>query len=265
MVIVGVRLCWLNQWNDFVNPGRPACTFVFLCSASVRFFGSIQCEVIVSPSLHFKYTKMAILVELMKRFRWPWANSKYVCIPVCLILKFYSGSIQYKAKNSHFPCTTITMFAVHLFWLNRWNYLVGPGRTGSTFVFLGACLARCNSGSMGCEVLMPSKYYTDDDRCAFIIVGRIGGTTSSALHAQMVDLRAWMLDFGAVIWFRSIISSWFPCRNIPHLWWSLYLFLGWIDGMISLAQRTVCTFGMLCTWFWWCDWDWSQCEAMISP
>ena len=36
--VMVMRSCWLNRWNDLIGPGRPACTFVFLCLMLIVLF-----------------------------------------------------------------------------------------------------------------------------------------------------------------------------------------------------------------------------------
>ena len=142
MAMAGVRPYWLNRWNGLLGPGQSVGTFVFLLGfrvvVRVRIHVSWS-EAIASHSLHFKYTTMAIFVEL---FHWPRTNRRCVCTPACLTLKvslrFNPESLFHLLPMSQY--ITMTMVNVRLSCLHRWNDLAGSAWTASTFVLLYAWL-----------------------------------------------------------------------------------------------------------------------------
>ena len=97
MVMVGVRLSWLNP-NDILDSGRTDCTFVFLWLAFDRVIGVRSRKgrnstffPPVKTHLNGDDFRAFILVKPMAQSRWPWTNRRYVCIPVCLTLVLLLG------------------------------------------------------------------------------------------------------------------------------------------------------------------------------
>ena len=150
MVMVGVRLSWLNP-NDILDSGRTDCTFVFLWLAFDRVIGVRSRQghnstffPPVKIHLNGDAFRAFILVKPMARSRWPWTNRLYVYVhvldlvfirvpstPLLLVKICYNGDRW---------CAFILVASM--------NDLVGPGRTGGTFVFLCAWLWNCYLGLM---------------------------------------------------------------------------------------------------------------------
>ena len=189
----------------------------------------------------------------MEWFHWSWTTSSYVCIPACLTLILL---LEFDGHNyTLFPCQHIL-----LYW-RRWR---------SHPHFLSKCDARCalmlavlmhqsrwhwtnrmyvcipmldfevfwGFHSLWCHdlTLIPFEiYYNGDVRCAFIFI------------ASMEWLRwPWRavckfvflcLTF-VVIWVEAVCGHKLtitPGRHVLHWRWPVCVYLGWIDGTISLA------------------------------
>ena len=135
------------QWNDFVVPGRPACTSVFLCLAFfvwLCYSGLIHCESIIALAFRCQHVlqwgrRMFMLVASMARSRWNCTHRRYVCI---FVLGFVVVLLGFDAVWGHISTfiplsyTTMTTIGARLSRLHQSNDPIGAGRTGSTSIFL---------------------------------------------------------------------------------------------------------------------------------
>ena len=80
---LAVDLCLLNAWNGgCVGPGRAACTFVLLCVWSIAVEGVVGFW--YSMTSYFTLTCYFAVQMHYVSSCWPWTNSAYVCISVCI-------------------------------------------------------------------------------------------------------------------------------------------------------------------------------------